>query len=81
MEKNNTIEELLKEYSFDNGLFTELSDRFLDIYPKWKSLNRADKTIMILYAEYNSYREVGKLLGFSHTSIARFINQIRIKLC
>lgn len=46
-----------------------------------RGINRADKTIIILYAEYRSYREVGKILGISHTTIARFIKQIRERLC
>jgi TyrR family helix-turn-helix protein len=58
-----------------------MDDRLLSIYPKWEALNRADKTIIILYAEYRSYREVGKILGISHTTIARFIKQIRERLC
>jgi TyrR family helix-turn-helix protein len=58
-----------------------MDDRLLAIYPKWEALNRADKTIIILYAEYRSYREVGKILGISHTTIARFIKQIRERLC
>lgn len=36
---------------------------------------------MILYAELQSYREVAKLLRISHTTAARFIKQIRKKLC
>jgi DNA-directed RNA polymerase specialized sigma subunit len=58
-----------------------MDDRLLAIYPKWEALNRADKTIIILYAEYRSYREVGKILGISHTTIQRFIKQIRERLC
>ena len=38
-------------------------------------------SLIILYAELQSYREVGKILGISHTTIARFIKQIRERLC
>lgn len=81
MKKTINIDDLLNEYEIDYDMFTNTDDRLLSIYPKWLELNRADKTIIILYAEYRSYREVGKILGISHTTIQRFIKQIRERLC
>ena len=81
MKQKINIDDLLIEYNFEINTFTEMDDRLLAIYPKWEALNRADKTIIILYAEYRSYREVGKILGISHTTIQRFIKQIRERLC
>lgn len=81
MKQKINIDDLLIEYNFEIDTFTEMDDRLLSIYPKWEALNRADKTIIILYAEYRSYREVGKILGISHTTIQRFIKQIRKRLC
>lgn len=81
MKKTINIDDLLAEYEIDYDIFTNTDDRLLSIYPKWEALNRADKTIIILYAEYRSYREVGKILGISHTTIQRFIKQIRERLC
>ena len=81
MKRRINIDDLLTEYELDYTMFTNMDDRLLSIYPKWLELNKADKTIIILYAEYQSYREVGKILGISHTTIARFIKQIRLKLC
>ena len=81
MKRRINIDDLLTEYELDYSMFTNMDDRLLSIYPKWLELNKADKTIIILYAEYQSYREVGKILGISHTTIARFIKQIRLKLC
>jgi DNA-directed RNA polymerase specialized sigma subunit len=81
MKQKINIDDLLIEYNFEIDTFTEMDDRLLSIYPKWEALNRADKTIIILYAEYRSYREVGKILGISHTTIQRFIKQIRERLC
>ena len=81
MKQKINIDDLLIEYNFETDTFTEMDDRLLAIYPKWEALNRADKTIIILYAEYRSYREVGKILGISHTTIQRFIKQIRERLC
>lgn len=81
MKQKINIDDLLIEYNFEIDTFTEMDDRLLSIYPKWEALNRADKTIIILYAEYRSYREVGKILGISHTTIARTITNIRNKIC
>lgn len=81
MKQKINIDDLLIEYNFEIDTFTEMDDRLLAIYPKWEALNRSDKTVIILYAEYRSYREVGKILGISHTTIQKFIKQIRERLC
>ena len=81
MKRKINIDNLLTEYELDYTMFTNMDDRLLSIYPKWLKLNKADKTVIILYAEYRSYREVGKILGISHTTIQRFIKQIRERLC
>ena len=81
MKRKINIDDLLNEYEIDYDMFTNTDDRLLSIYPKWLELNKADKTVIILYAEYRSYREVGKILGISHTTIQRFIKQIRERLC
>lgn len=81
MKKTINIDDLLAEYEIDYDMFTNMDDRLLSIYPKWLELNKADKTVIILYAEYHSYREVGRILGISHTTIQRFIKQIRERLC
>ena len=81
MKRRINIDDLLTDYELDYTMFTNMDDRLLSIYPKWLKLSKADKTVIILYAEYRSYREVGKILGISHTTIQRFIKQIRLKLC
>ena len=81
MKQKINIDDLLIEYNFEIDTFTEMNDRLIEVYPKWTSLNKADKTVMVLYAEYHSYREVGKILGISHTTIARCISNIRNKIC
>lgn len=81
MKRKINIDDLLTEYEIDYSMFTNMDDRLLSIYPKWFELNKADKTVIILYAEYRSYREVGRILGISHTTIQRFIKQIRERLC
>lgn len=40
-------------------------------------LSLADKTIIILYADCQSYRKLGKRLGLSHTTIRKEIQRIK----
>ena len=40
-------------------------------------LSQADKTIIILYCEYQSYRKLGQKLGVSHMTMRREIQRIR----
>lgn len=75
------INELLKDYELDFSLFTEISDKLLNIEEKWKQLKETDKIVLILYAEYGSLRKVASLLGFSHSTIAKYLQEIRSKLC
>ena len=75
------LDELLEEYQLDFSLFSDLDDRLLDIADKWEKLKDTDKIVLILYAEYGSLRKVGSLLGFSHSTIDKYIKEIRSKLC
>lgn len=42
-----------------------------------RKLSPSDKTYIILYAELQSYRELGEKVGLSHTTIANEINRIK----
>ena len=53
----------------------------LEIEDKWERLKETDRIIMILYAEYGSLRKVASLLGFSHSTVAKYLSEIRSKLC
>lgn len=75
------LEELLKDYDLDFGVFTELDDRLLEIEDKLTALKAPERIILILYAELKSYRKVGKVLGFSHSTVMKHIKEIREKLC
>lgn len=75
------IDELLEEYELDFSMFTRLDDRLLGIESKWKSLSLPERIFIILYAEYPSYRKVAKILGCSHSTVNKYIKEIRSKLC
>ena len=75
------LEELLEDYELDFGAFTDLDDRLLGIEDKLTALKAPERIILILYAELKSYRKVGKVLGFSHSTVMKHIKEIREKLC
>lgn len=75
------LEELLEDYELDFGTFTELDDRLLGIEDKLTALKAPERIILILYAELKSYRKVGKILGFSHSTVMKHIKEIKEKLC
>lgn len=78
--KEINIDAILEEYCIDTSIFSEMDDRLIEIYPKWEALNKSDKILIVLYANCGNYRDVGDILGISHTTIARFIKKIRKKL-
>lgn len=78
---NFNLDELLKDYELDFGVFTELDDRLLEIEDKYLALNVPERIVLILYAEFKSYRKVAKILGFSHSTTMKHIKEIRNKLC
>lgn len=75
------LEELLLDYDLDFGMFTDLDDRLLEIEDKLYALKAPERIILILYAEYKSYRKVGKILGFSHSTVMKHLKEIKEKLC
>lgn len=70
-----------------NILTEDYKNRPLDIFAEdceghkaitaLNELSTADKTLMMLYADTGSFREVGQLLGCSHASIRTEIMRIR----
>lgn len=74
------VQDLLAEYNLDFGMFTNIDERLLNISDKWESLKSTDKIIFILYAEFGSLRKVASILGFSHSTVNKYIKEIREKL-
>lgn len=70
-----------------NILTEDYKNRPLDIFAEdceghkaitaLNELPTADKTLMMLYADTGSYREVGQLLGCSHASVRTEIMRIK----
>ena len=66
------------DYKFDPSIFTVDEERVASIkYIIDNKLNRVDKTLILLYADCQSFRKMGQRLGFSHTTLRMEIMRIR----
>lgn len=66
-----------KEYAFNPDAFCEDDERVRKIKRIVDNLPLADRTIILLYAEYQSLRKVAKVIGVSHATIRLEINRIK----
>ena len=71
------IKELIDEYKPDYSIFTDDDDLMIKIKEAVQNLSDADRIIFILYCETGSLREVGKILGVSHTTCFKTIKEIK----
>lgn len=75
-ELKNDLKRLKTEYTFQLDTFS--NDRGLLI--AMNELELTEQTILLLYAELQSYRKVAKLLNISHQAIKNEIEKIRKKI-
>ncbi len=67
-----------EEYAFDPSIFNQGDpkvERLKEIIDT--KLSQADKTLLLLYVDNQSYRKVGAKLGLSHMTLRREIIRIR----
>lgn len=78
---NQVVEEyraVKQEYAFDPSIFNVDDDRVSRIKEIISTrLSVPDRTLILLYAEYQSYRKLGEQLGLSHMTVRREILRIR----
>ena len=66
------------EYRFNPSIFTEDEDRVAALkYIIDNKLSRVDKTLILIYADCQSYRHMGKRLGFSQTTMWNEVRRIK----
>lgn len=85
MMKRKEITKLYKsikdDYSYNSDVMCQDSPRVMAAKKAVEGLGVVDRTIIILYAETQSLRKVGELLGVSHQTIKNEIKRIRQKVC
>jgi DNA-directed RNA polymerase specialized sigma subunit len=75
------VEKMIEMYKPSTDIFDETADDEMNIYKEAvQILPPADKIIFLLYTEKQSLRAVAKVLGVSHTIVAKEIKKIRQKI-
>lgn len=73
--------EIRQDYAFDPDIMNDEPERVARVkYIVNNRLNQVDRTLIILYADCQSYRKLGKRLGLSHTTVAQEINRIKAEI-
>lgn len=67
-----------KDYTYDGGIFCDEPDRIHKVKDiVLNKLNEVDRTLILLYADCQSFRKLGERLGMSHMTIRAEIMRIR----
>lgn len=70
--------EIKEEYAWHPDIFTKDDERVAKVKEIISTkLSVVDKTIIVLYADCQSYRKLGKRLGVSHMTIRRECQRIK----
>ena len=73
--------EIRQDYAFDPDIMNDEPERVARVkYIVNNRLNQVDRTLIILYADCQSYRKLGKRLGLSHTTVMLEIRRIKAEI-
>ena len=76
-----TYKDIRADYVFNPDIMNDEPERVrLVKYIVQERLNQVDRTLIILYADCQSYRKLGKRLGLSHTTIRGEIVRIKAEI-
>lgn len=74
----NEYKAITKEYAYDEDIFNEDESKVNILkYIIFNKLNQVDRTIILLYTDYQSYRKLGRRMGMSHMTIRTEVLRIR----
>lgn len=70
------------DYAWDPSIFQEDADDRADAVRCIidRRLSTVDRTIILLYIDCQSYRELGRLLGFSQTTAFKEVKRVRQRI-
>ena len=69
------------DYAYDGTIFNEDDARLSAVkYSINHRLDQVDRTIILLYADCQSFRKLGKRLGFSHMTIRKEVRRIKARI-
>lgn len=76
----NEIRMLSEELKNDTSIWNEEDEFIIWLKKAFNALDESERYIMLLYTHLASLREVGKVLGISHTIIRKEITRLRLKM-
>ena len=71
------LKAILKEYSYEEDIFTEDDPRVQTVKWALSQIPDADRIIFCLWLDQESSRKVGKILGVSHSTILKELKRIK----
>lgn len=75
------FKEIREDYAYNPDIFNDEPERIARTkYIINHRLSQVDRTLIILYADCQSYRKLGKRLGLSHTTIRQEIMRIKAEV-
>lgn len=74
------MRKIMEEYKPNYDIFCEDGELITKLKEAVQKLSEPDRIIFIMYCEKGSLREVAKLLGVSHTTIFKFMKNIKNKI-
>ena len=78
MNEDRTIKDIEQDYTYSDDIMNEDDERVRRIKEIINTrLTLPDKILILLYAEVQSYRKLGKRLGFSHTTVRKEVVRVR----
>lgn len=74
----NLYKQITRDYAFDRDIFNE-DDPKVNIlkYIIFNRLSQADRTIILLYTDFQSYRKLAEVMGMAHMTVRREVIRIR----
>ena len=72
-----SIEETLLEYTDDNETSLEIEANFNLMHQFITELKEIDKSIIIIYLDDKSYKEIAEIIGITETNVSTRINRIK----
>lgn len=73
----NEYKAIREEYAFNPDVMCEDDPRVSRLKEIISQLSQVDRTIILLYADLQSYRKMGELMGLSHMTIRKEVLRIK----
>lgn len=71
------FKEVREDYAPVEGIWNEDEEKVAAIKRIISEINQVDRTIILLYADCQSFRTLGKMLGVSHMTARKEVMRIR----